>query len=64
MITMGQQVITNPGQVPVPFEIRYDPASLDPRHTYAIQADITAGSSLMFTQKILEGRQVKRRQRP
>ena len=48
-ITMGQQVITQPGQVPVPFEIRYDPVPLDPRRTYSVQADITSGSSVLFT---------------
>jgi putative lipoprotein len=48
-ITMGQQVITQPGQVPVPFAIRYDPVSIDPRRTYSVQADITAGSSVLFT---------------
>jgi uncharacterized lipoprotein YbaY len=48
-ITAGQQVITHPGQVPVPFEIRYDPAAVDPRRTYSVQADITSGSSVLFT---------------
>jgi uncharacterized lipoprotein YbaY len=48
-ITVGQQVITYPGQVPVPFEIRYNPVSVDPRRIYSVQADITSGSSVLFT---------------
>jgi uncharacterized lipoprotein YbaY len=47
--TVGQQVIQDPGQSPVPFAIRYDQTSLDPRHTYTVSADITAGGELMFT---------------
>ena len=46
---LGEQIITNPNhQVPIPFEIEYDPAALDPRHTYAVQARITAKGQLMF----------------
>ena len=45
---LGEQVITNPGQLPVPFEIAYDPASIDPRFTYAVQARITADGQLIF----------------
>lgn len=45
---LGEQVITDPGQVPVPFEIAYDPAAIDPRFTYAVQARITADEQLLF----------------
>jgi uncharacterized lipoprotein YbaY len=46
---LGEQIITNPNhQVPIPFEIEYDPAALDPRHTYAVQARITAKGQLIF----------------
>ena len=45
---LGEQIITNPGQVPIPFEIAYDPASIDPRFTYAVQARITADGQLLF----------------
>jgi putative lipoprotein len=46
---LGEQIITNPGhQVPIPFEIAYDPAAIDPRHTYAVQARITARGRLIF----------------
>ena len=45
---IGTQVIENPGQIPIPFEIEYDPAIIDPRHFYAIQARITMGDELWF----------------
>jgi uncharacterized lipoprotein YbaY len=46
--TIGEQTITNPGQVPIPFEVTYDPAEIDPRFTYAIQVRIndSAGNLL------------------
>ena len=47
-IVLGEQIITNPGQVPIPFEIAYDPASIDPRFTYAVQVRITADGQLLF----------------
>lgn len=40
--------ITNPGQVPIHFEIRYRPEDIDERMTYAIQARILEGGRLMF----------------
>lgn len=45
---IGAQIIENPGQVPIPFEIEYDPAIIDPRHFYAIQARITVDDELWF----------------
>jgi uncharacterized lipoprotein YbaY len=49
-ITIGEQTITNPGQVPIPFKVHYDPDDIDPRFTYAIQVRITDGSGkLLFT---------------
>jgi uncharacterized lipoprotein YbaY len=41
---IGEQTITNPGQVPIPFVVTYDPAVIDPRFTYAIQVRITDGA--------------------
>ena len=46
--TLAEQRITSPGQVPVKFEISYDPSKIDPRHTYAVQARITEGGRLRF----------------
>ena len=38
---VAEQVITNPGQVPIAFEVRYNKDDIDPRNTYSIQARIT-----------------------
>jgi putative lipoprotein len=46
--TIAEQRITNPGQVPVPFELHYDPAKIDFRMTYAVQARIEQGGRLLF----------------
>jgi uncharacterized lipoprotein YbaY len=32
-VTIGEQIIENPGQVPIAFEIEYDPADIDDRFT-------------------------------
>ena len=37
---ISEQVISNPGQVPIEFEIQYDPEDIDPRNTYSVQATI------------------------
>jgi len=46
--TIAEQKITNPGQVPIPFELWYDPDKIDPRMTYAVQARIEQGGKLLF----------------
>ena len=38
---IAEQVITNPGQVPIAFEVRYNEDDINPRNTYSIQARIT-----------------------
>ena len=38
---IAEQVIPNPGQVPINFEVLYESARIDPRNTYSIQARIT-----------------------
>ena len=38
---IAEQVITNPGQVPISFEVRYNKDDINPRNTYSIQARIT-----------------------
>ena len=50
-IRLGQQVITNPGQVPVPFAIAYNPDDIDPRGRYVVRADIfdAQGNRLFLT---------------
>ena len=47
-ITIAERVIANPGQSPIPFEIGYDPADIDARFDYSIQATITHGGALLF----------------
>ena len=37
---IAEQVIQNPGQVPIKFKIEYNRDDLDPRNTYAVQARI------------------------
>lgn len=38
---IAEQVIPDPGQVPISFEIAYESAAIDPRNTYSVQARIT-----------------------
>jgi putative lipoprotein len=47
-IIIGELTIENPGQVPIAFEIEYDPAAIDARFEYAIQARITEAGELRF----------------
>ena len=47
-ITLGEQIIEGPVQVPVKFEIEYNPADIDDRFSYAISARITDQGRLMF----------------
>jgi putative lipoprotein len=46
----AQTIATNGKQVPIPFELRYSPQSVDASHRYAVRASITsAEGDLMFT---------------
>ncbi len=47
-ITIGEQIIVSPGQVPIAFEIEYNPAEIDDRFSYAVQARITQSGKLAF----------------
>ena len=49
-ILIGQQLFETEGnQVPFPFEVPFDPADIDARHTYALSARITdPGGRLLF----------------
>ena len=48
--SIGEQVITTSGQqVPFAFEIKYNPATIDPRYTYAVRANIRVDGKLWFT---------------
>ena len=45
---IGETRVDSPGQVPIPFEIRYDPKIIDPRFTYSVSARILRGDKLLF----------------
>lgn len=48
-ITIGEQkIVTTSEQVPVSFEIKYNPTEIKPDHTYAIQASITIDGRLRW----------------
>lgn len=48
-VVLGEQTIELKGkQVPIPFEINYDPQKIDPRFTYAVSARITVDGKLWF----------------
>ncbi len=36
-------------QVPLPFELRYDPRKIQPNHTYVVRATIRSGEQMIFT---------------
>jgi len=46
---LDEQEIRGPGQVPVAFSLRYDPAAIDPTHTYTLLVRIYEGDRTQFT---------------
>jgi copper homeostasis protein (lipoprotein) len=46
---VGSVRIEKPGQVPIRFEILYDPARIDLSHSYSVRARIVVGQRLLFT---------------
>jgi putative lipoprotein len=46
---VNEQTILNPGQPPIPFAVEYDPARIVSDHRYAIQARISVGGELKYT---------------
>jgi uncharacterized lipoprotein YbaY len=45
----SQRIEANGKQVPFPYELKYDPAQIDERNTYAVRATIKDGDQLLFT---------------
>jgi putative lipoprotein len=45
---LAEQIITNPGRSPIPFELSYDPEAIVPTHRYAVQARIEWEGKLLF----------------
>jgi putative lipoprotein len=52
---IGETRVDSPGQVPIPFEIRYDPKLIDPRFTYSVSARILRGDELLFVSDTANG---------
>ena len=45
---IAKRIIERPGQVPVAFELSYDPAAIDPSRSYTVSARITDRGQLQF----------------
>ena len=45
---LGETIMTNVGQPPYEFQIEYDPAEIDPRHSYRVAARLYDGDRLLF----------------
>jgi len=45
---LARQTINDPGQVPIRFELEYDPAAIDPGMSYAVRARIHDRGRLLF----------------
>ncbi len=46
-VLISEQIISNPGQVPIDFELRYVSDEIDDRNTYSIRAVITESDGRM-----------------
>jgi uncharacterized lipoprotein YbaY len=47
-IAIAEQTISQPGPSPILFEINYDSTTIDPEHTYSVQACIRADDQVRF----------------
>jgi putative lipoprotein len=45
----SERIEANGKQVPFPYVLKYDPAKIDPKNTYAVRATIKDGDQLLFT---------------
>jgi putative lipoprotein len=45
---LGRARIESPGNPPIRFSIGYDPAGIDPSHSYAVRARVLVGEDLLF----------------
>ena len=48
-VTLGEQVIRDARRLPLAFRIPYDPADIDQRNEYTLQASVTLGERLLYT---------------
>lgn len=47
-VTLAEQVLRPDGPPPLPFALAYDPAAIDPRGSFAVQARVTADGRLRY----------------
>lgn len=47
--TIARTLIRPAGQVPIPYRLRFDASKMEPRHNYALHAQITVDGQLWFT---------------
>jgi putative lipoprotein len=52
---IGEQIIESPGQVPIPYEVCYDPSMIQENHSYSMSARITdsAGNLLWINDTVI-----------
>jgi putative lipoprotein len=48
-VELGRTTIAQPGESPIGFTIEFDPGNVDPRHRYAVRAQIRVDGELWFT---------------
>lgn len=48
-VTIAEQTISPAGQVPIPFSLAYNPATINPRARYLVRGTITLGGTLLLT---------------
>jgi putative lipoprotein len=49
-VIVGEQVLSSPGQPPIPFEIPYNPTQIEESHRYIVRAEIRDNAGvLLFT---------------
>ena len=48
-VTIARQIIQPKTQVPIPFQLEYDPKQIDPQRSYVVRARILANGNLRFT---------------
>jgi putative lipoprotein len=48
-VLVAEQVIRNPGNVPVPYSVEYDSTQINSARTYAVRAEIRTGATLWAT---------------
>lgn len=47
-VALGEFSLANPGQVPIPFALKYDSRKVQQHHTYGVQAIIRDGERVLF----------------